>query len=177
MNTTIGKTKIMVAKSDITQLEVDAIATASGTDLHMRGEVAAAIKAAGGEGIEHEAVLQGPIEVGGTVATTGHGLNARWVIHVALTNGTPQAGAEEVAAATRAVLDRAVRCQASSIAVPAFGTGACEVPSYLCAKAMVAAVADYLRERRRTPLRQIMFVVNDAAGRAAFTDAVVGING
>ena len=84
MKTSVGKTKLELATGDITELEVDAIVTPASTELWMDHGVAAAIKRAGGEAIEKEAMLQGPVEVGEAVATTGHDLKARWVIHVAL---------------------------------------------------------------------------------------------
>ena len=84
MKTSVGNTRIEVATGDITQLEVDAIANAANTELWMDDGVAGAIKRAGGEAVEMEAMLQGPIEVGEAVVTTGHDLKARWVIHVAV---------------------------------------------------------------------------------------------
>ena len=60
---------ISVFEGDITTLDVDAIANAANSDLWMGSGVAGAIKRAGGEEIEREAVLQGPIEPGEAVAT------------------------------------------------------------------------------------------------------------
>jgi O-acetyl-ADP-ribose deacetylase len=175
MKTSVGKTKLEVAASDITQLEVDAIATLSSTRLEMDHGVGASIKAAGGEPIEIEAMLQGPIEVGEAVATTGHDLKARWVIHVALTEGQPQTDASLVAKATRSALDCAVRCHARSVALPAFGTGACGFPSYQCSSIMVTETVGYLRKHPRTPLRHVMFCVYDDVARASFQNALTGV--
>jgi O-acetyl-ADP-ribose deacetylase (regulator of RNase III) len=174
MKTSVGKTKVEVASGDITQLEVDAIATLSSTRLEMDHGVGAVIKAAGGEAIEVEAMLQGPIEVGEAVATTGHDLKARWVIHVALTEGTPQTDAGKIAKATRAALECAVRCQARSVALPAFGTGACAFPRQQCSSIMVSETVRYLRAHRSTPLRHVMFCVYDDVARSAFQHALAG---
>ncbi len=84
MKTSVGKTKLEIASGDITELEVDAIANAANNELWMGAGVAGAIKRAGGEAIEKEAMLQGPIEVGAAVVTTGHDLKARWVVHAAV---------------------------------------------------------------------------------------------
>lgn len=176
MKTSVGKTRLELAQADITQLEVDAIAAASGTDLWMLDGVAAAIKEAGGEAIEKEAVLQGPVEVGEAVWTTGHDLKARWVIHVAVTEDKPQTDAAVIARATRAVLDCAVRCHARSVAIPAIGTGVCDFPSYQCSNIMVTEAVAYLKEHPRTPLRHIMFVAWDDAARASFKTALAGIS-
>src|ERR671936_748596 len=55
--------ELEVAEGDITALEVDAIANAANNHLWMGAGVAGAIKRAGGEEIEREAVAKGPIEV------------------------------------------------------------------------------------------------------------------
>ena len=93
MKTSVGKTKLELANGDITELEVDAIVAPASTELWMDHGVAAAIKRVGGEAVEKEAVLQGPVQVGEAVVTTGHDLKARWVIHVALTDAGPTADA------------------------------------------------------------------------------------
>jgi len=175
MKTSVRKTKLEIAAADITRLEVDAIATPSSTTLAMDHGVGADIKAAGGEAVEIEAMLQGPIEVGEAVATTGHDLNARWVVHVALTDGPPQTDAAMIAKATRGALATAVRCHARSVALPAFGTGACAFPMHQCSSIMVTETVAYLKEHPRTPLRHVMFCVNDDVARAAFQSALVGV--
>jgi O-acetyl-ADP-ribose deacetylase (regulator of RNase III) len=176
MKTSVGKTELELASGDITVLEVDAVVTPSGTELWMDHGVAAAVKRAGGEAVEKEAVLQGPVEVGEAVATTGHDLAARWVIHVAVSSGAPQTDAGVITKATRAVLDCAVRCHARSVAIPAIGTGVCGFPAYQCSSIMVAEVVAYLKDHPRTPLRHIMFVAYDESARASFKTALAGIS-
>jgi O-acetyl-ADP-ribose deacetylase len=175
MKTSVGKTKVEVASSDITKLEVDALATPSSTRLEMDHGVGAVVKAAGGEAIEVEAMLQGPIELGTTVVTTGHDLIARWVIHVALTEGVvPHTDAAMIAKATKEVLLTAKRCHARSVAMPAFGTGACRFPIQECAGIMVQETISYLRRHPGSGLRHVMFAVVDDVGRAAFQHALAG---
>jgi O-acetyl-ADP-ribose deacetylase len=176
MKTSVGKTKVELASGDITQLEVDAIATPAGTELWMDHGVAAAIKRAGGEAVEKEAVLQGPVEVGETVITTGHDLKARWVLHVALGAGAPVADAGGVSRATRSILGAAERCHARSVALPSLGTGGGGLPLYQCASIMVTETFAYLKEHPRTGLRHVMFSVYDDAARAAFKNALVGVS-
>jgi O-acetyl-ADP-ribose deacetylase len=172
MKTSVGKTKLELANGDITELEVDAIVVPASTDLWMDHGVAAAIKRAGGEAVEKEAVLQGPVQVGDAIVTTGHDLKARWVIHVALTEAGPTADAGAVTAATRAALAAAERAHARSVALPALGAGACAFPLYQCASLMVGEIVSYLREHPRTPLRHVMLSVYDDAARAAFKNAM-----
>jgi len=175
MKTSVGKTKLELTSGDITDLEVDAIATAGNTELWMGAGVAGAIKRVGGEAIEKEAMLQGPVEVGEAVATTGHDLKADWVIHAAVMDQGLQMTANAVARATRSTLDCAVRCHARSVALPAFGTGAGGVPLYQCASIMLTETVAYLRAHPKTPLRHIVFCMYDDAARAAFKNALAGV--
>jgi O-acetyl-ADP-ribose deacetylase len=177
MKTSVGKTKLELASGDITVLEVDAIVTPSATDLWMDHGVAAAVKRAGGEAVEKEAVLQGPVQIGEAVITTGHDLAARWVVHVALTDAGPHADAAGIAKATRASLAAAERCHARSVAIPAFGTGGGGFPLYQCASIMLTETVAYLKERGNgTCLRHIMLSVYDDASRAAFKNAMAGVS-
>ena len=68
--------KLEVVEGDIAALEVDAIATAANTHLWMGSGVAGAIKRAGGDEIEREAIAKGPIAVGDAVATSAGRLPA-----------------------------------------------------------------------------------------------------
>jgi len=176
MKTSVGKTKLELASGDITALEVDAVATAGDTELRMGAGVAGAIKRAGGEAVEKEAMLQGPIEVGEAVVTTGHDLKAPWVIHAAVMGPEMKTSANAIAQATRATLDCAVRCSAPSLALPAYGTGAAGVPLYQCASIVVTETVAYLKEHPRTPLRRVMFSAYDDATRAAFKNALAGVS-
>ena len=65
-------------------LDVDAVANAANNELWMGAGVAGALKRAGGEEIEREAIAKGPIPVGEAVATGAGRLSARWVIHGAV---------------------------------------------------------------------------------------------
>src|SRR5918911_1044136 len=76
--------QIEVVEGDIAALELDAIANAANDHLWMGAGVAGAIKRAGGEEIEREAVALGPIGLGEAVATGAGRLRARHVIHGAV---------------------------------------------------------------------------------------------
>ena len=69
---------------DIATVEADAVANAANDRLWMGAGVAGALKRAGGEEIEREAMALGPIPRGSAVATTAGSLPARWVIHGAV---------------------------------------------------------------------------------------------
>ena len=72
-----------VVIGDITTVDTEAIVNAANTGLWMGSGVAGAIKRAGGEEIEREAVSKGPIRVGEAVATGAGRLPYKAVIHAA----------------------------------------------------------------------------------------------
>jgi len=132
-----------VVEADITTLEVDAIANAANSDLWMGSGVAGAIRLAGGEEIEREAVAKGPIAVGDAVATGGGRLAARWVIHGAAMGPDLRTDEELVRRTTRRCLEVADELGARTLALPAFGSGVGGLPLPVCARAMVDVVTAY----------------------------------
>src|SRR3989440_13026049 len=106
-----------VVDGDIAQLEVDAIANAANDHLWMGAGVAGAIKRAGGEGIEREAVAKGPIEVGDAVATGAGRLPARWVVHAAVMGQDLVTSGDAIRRATQRALEVADELGAGSLAL------------------------------------------------------------
>src|SRR5437016_14286607 len=145
--------ELEVVEGDITKLDVDAIANAANDRLWMGAGVAGAIKRAGGEEIEREAVAKGPIPVGDAVATGAGRLPARWVIHAAVMGQDLVTSEAAIRAATRRTLEVADELGAESVALPAFGTGVGGFSLDECARLMAEAVRGY--EPRS--LRRIVF--------------------
>jgi O-acetyl-ADP-ribose deacetylase (regulator of RNase III) len=108
---------------DITKLEVEAIVNAANTRLYMGGGVAGAIKRAGGQEIEDEAVSKGPIKIGKAVETTAGKLKARYVIHSPTMELDFKTNEEKIRLAMKAALKKAEELGIKSIAFPALGTG------------------------------------------------------
>ncbi len=175
MKTSVGKTSIEIAFGDITEYEVDAIACPANTELSMDSGVAAAVKRVAGEAVEAEAMLQGPIQAGEAVVTTGHDLKAHWVVHAAVMGPDKQTSADLVAKATYSALSKANSAHARAVALPAFGTGVGGFPLYQCASIMVGETVRYLRDNGNSGLRRIVFVTYSDAAKAAFTNALAGI--
>ena len=157
-----------VVEGDIAALAVDAIANAANDALWMGAGVAGALKRAGGEQIEREAMAQGPIPVGEAIATTGGRLQARWVIHGAVMGQDLRTSGELVERTTRSVLDVAEELGAHSLAVPAFGTGVGGFPLEDCARVMVRTV----REHEPRTLDHVVFAVFGDEARQAFERAL-----
>ena len=162
--------KLTVVEGDITALEVDAVANAANNHLWMGAGVAGAIKRAGGDEIEREAVAKGPIEVGDAVATGAGRLKARWVVHGAVMGQDLQTNAELVRRTTQRCLEVADELGARSLALPAFGTGVGGFPLDDCATIMVAEARAY--EPRA--LQEVVFAVFGREAGAAFAAALRG---
>jgi O-acetyl-ADP-ribose deacetylase len=160
--------ELEVVEGDITQFEVDAIANAANDHLWMGAGVAGAIKRAGGEEIEREAVAMGPIPVGDAVATGAGALPARWVVHGAVMRQDLRTNADLVRATTASCLRVADELGASSLALPAFGTGVGGFPLDECARIMV----EEARSFEPRVLRRVVFAVFGDEARQAFERAL-----
>jgi O-acetyl-ADP-ribose deacetylase (regulator of RNase III) len=160
--------KLEVVEGDITRLGVDAIANAANNHLWMGAGVAGAIKNAGGEEIEREAVAKGPIEVGDAVATGAGRLEARYVIHGAVMGQDLRTDADLIRRTTRRCLEVADELGCRSLAVPAFGTGVGGFPLAECAAIMVAAVGEF----EPATLDRVVFAVYGDEAADAFRAAL-----
>ena len=156
-----------VVESDITQLDVDAIANAANDHLWMGGGVAGAIKRAGGDEIEREAMRNAPAPVGTAVVTSAGRLPARHVVHGVVMGQDLHTTPELVARATRSCLEVADELGAESLALPAFGTGMGGLPLTDAARAIVGEIRAY--EPRN--LTRVVVAVYGEEALAAFREA------
>ena len=114
---------VEVLDTDITALEVDAIANAANTRLLHGGGVAGAIARAGGPAVQAESDAKAPIGLGDAVETTAGDMPATWVIHAATMELGGPTSADIIRRATASTLQRADALGARSLALVAFGTG------------------------------------------------------
>jgi O-acetyl-ADP-ribose deacetylase len=160
--------QIEVVATDIASLEVDAVVNAANDRLWMGAGVAGALKRAGGEEIEREAMAQGPIPVGTAVATSGGRLPVRYVIHGAVMGQDLRTNADLVGRTTRACLALADELGCRSLALPAFGTGVGGFPVDECARIMVAEARAY----EVGTLERVVFAVFGDEAYSAFSSAL-----
>jgi O-acetyl-ADP-ribose deacetylase len=160
--------EVAVVEGDITQVEVDAIANAANDHLWMGAGVAGAIKRAGGDEIEREAVSKGPIPVGTAVATGAGRLDVKHVIHGAVMGQDLRTSADLIERTTRSCLEVADALGLRSLALPAFGTGVGGFPITECARLMVGSVRTF----EPTSLERVVFAVYGDEAARAFEHAV-----
>lgn len=158
--------RIEVNQGDITRLELDALVNAANNRLWMGGGVAGALKRAGGQEIEAEAIKKGPIPVGEAVATGAGKLKAKYVIHAAVMGQDLRTDAAKIRQATRNSLLRADELGIKSIAFPALGTGVGGFPLAECAQIMIGEVRRYSVEKTR--LERVVFALFDRAAYEVF---------
>jgi O-acetyl-ADP-ribose deacetylase len=157
-----------VRETDVTKLDVDAIANAANTELRHGGGVAAAISRAGGPEVQRESDEKAPIGLGDAVATTAGDMPATYVIHAATMELGGPTSADIIERATRSTLTVADELGCRSLALVAFGTGVGGFPLERAAQLMVGAV------RRHEPrsLTRVIFAVHGDDAARAFSAAI-----
>ena len=162
--------KVEVLETDITTLEVDAIANAANTQLAHGGGVAGAISRAGGPEVQKQSDRRAPIGLGEAVETTAGDMPSRWVIHAATMELGGPTSADVIRRATAATLWKAEELGARSLALVAFGTGVGGFPLDDAAQIEVEEVRDHVTSGSR--LERIVFAVRGAAAVDAFERAL-----
>jgi len=160
--------ELEVAQTDVTTLELDAIANAANTDLAHGGGVAGAISRAGGPVVQRESDAKAPIALGEAVETGAGDMPCTWVIHAAtMVLGGPTS-AEIIARATASTLEKAEELGARSLALVAFGTGVGGFPLEEAAELMVGAV----RAHEPGSIERVVFAVHGDRAESAFRSAM-----
>jgi O-acetyl-ADP-ribose deacetylase len=162
--------EIGVLETDITKLEVDAIANAANTELKHGGGVAGAISRAGGPAVQEESDRVAPIGLGEAVETTAGEMPSKWVIHAATMELGGPTSAEIIRRATASTLRRADELGAASLGLVAFGTGVGGFPLEDAARIEVEEVRRHLNEG--SGIDRIVFAVFGEEAREAFEGAV-----
>ena len=161
---------VEVLDTDITALEVDAIANAANTELLHGGGVAGAIARAGGPAVQAESDAKAPIGLGQAVETTAGDMPATWVIHAATMEPGGPTSADAIRRATASTLQLARALGARSLALVAFGTGVGGFPLDEAAGIEVEEVRRHLDGD--TTLERVVFAVHGDAARTAFEAAL-----
>ena len=161
--------ELEVRQTDVTKLEVDAIANAANTELKHGGGVAGAISRAGGRSVQQESDERAPIGLGEAIETTAGDMPARYVIHAATMELGGPTSAEIIERATRSTLDKAEELGCRSLALVAFGTGVGGFPLEEAARIMVGASKEH-----RGDLERIVFAIRGDEAERAFSQALEG---
>lgn len=160
----VGARRLQLEVGDITIQRVEVIANAANTALRGGSGVDGAIHAAAGPGLLDELRARYPhgTPAGTAVATAGHGLPARWVVHAVgpIWRGGGYGEAELLAGAYRSCLSLADELGASSLAFPAISLGIYGYPVHEGARIALQTVIRHLGGE--TALDLVRFVLRDS---------------
>jgi len=176
----IGQRKLKIFLGDITDLAVDAIVNSENNDLimdHRNGpSVSAAIRRRAPAGFAAQVARLGPISKGKAVVTPiSEGLPARYVIHAAvvqrLSENEHQTDPETLRRAVRSSLELANALGLRTVAFPAFGVRAAEVPKETASDLMIAEVTRALQQE--TSVQEVIFALLDPQSFLVFFERAI----
>ena len=170
----INGATIELTTGDITTTVVDAIANAANESLRGGGGVDGAIHRAAGPGLLAELRRRYPegTPTGTAVATGGHDLPARHVLHAVgpIWRGGSHGEEQLLADAYRACLRLADELGARSVAFPAISMGIYGYPTAEGARVATRTVAEHLTGD--TDLERVLFVLFSEETYEVFADAL-----
>ncbi len=162
--------EIELVKGHITKVDTEVIVNAANNNFWMGSGVAGAIKAAGGQSVEDDAMAKGPVMPGEAVYSTAGKLRFKYVIHAAVMGQDLRTNDKLIRQATVSSLNLAESLKIKSLAFPAFGTGVGGFPMTACANLMEAAVRGY--QPVANHLERVVFCMFDELGMYAFRNAM-----
>jgi O-acetyl-ADP-ribose deacetylase (regulator of RNase III) len=167
--------RITLHKGDITKERVDAIVNAANSHLAHGGGVAGAIVRAGGDMIQEESNRivrdNGPVPVGGAVATGPGRLPCKAVIHTVGPRWGEGREDDKLRDALLSVYQLATDQRYRTIALPAVSSGIFGFPKDRCARIFWKTTADWLRDHPESSLAEVRFTLIDNPTVEAFRQA------
>ncbi len=160
--------KIKFIQGDITKARVEVIVNAANNKFWMGSGVAGAIKAAGGEIIEQEAVKKGPVMPGESIYTIAGSLPHKLVFHAAVMGQNLKTSDKLIRQGTVSSLNLAEELNIKTIAFPAFGTGVGGFPMKACANLMIKTAFGY--QDKSKILEEVWFCLFDKFGFQIFEE-------
>ncbi len=128
--------EVYLKAGDIAQAKADAIVNSANYRMQMRSGVGDALRRAGGDSIEEEAMREGERALGTCIATGAGSLGARWVLHAVSAWNEASCVGRTTQRALMLVDELGLR----TVAMPALGTGVARVTLEICANAMMTAL-------------------------------------
>ena len=183
------ETKISVIHNSITKLNVDVIVNAANSSMKMVGGVAKAIKKAAGQGVEDEAIKAleefekygGQCPIGKAILTSAGELkpNIKYIIHAPTMNKPIEPSSlNRIKSAVRGIMNKVYEANLKdpgiirSVAFPAMGTGAGEIPKDKAAQAIVDGIINYFNTTVNISVESIFLCDINEEQALAFKEAL-----
>jgi O-acetyl-ADP-ribose deacetylase (regulator of RNase III) len=161
----IYRTRVTIAEGDPLLIRAEGLLIAANDHLWMGGGTAGRVKQAGGEAIEVEAVRQGPVVLGSSVATAAGELPFRRIYHVVVMGQDLKVRHDQIGPALASSLKLASRDGLSSVLIAPLESEDLIGPFHEATRQVVAALFDRLADEKG--IREVIL----AAGRAEARDA------
>lgn len=175
----VGGVKLSVYKGDITNELADVIVSPSEKHVTHSGGISKAIVDKGGKAIEDQSrnlvrKRGGCLKGGEAIWTRSGKLPCKFVVHVVGPDWGAQGLTKSQEILHRACLNslyEADKLKATSIVLPAIGSGYLGMPKDVCAEVMCQTVREYIENRNtwKNTIADIRFVNNDAESLHAFS--------
>ncbi|KAI7804232.1 hypothetical protein IRJ41_002332 [Triplophysa rosa] len=149
----INGVPIYLKKSDITKETADVIVNSNSIHLNLNTGVSGAILKAAGKSVVAECAKQAPLKAGGVVMTSGGDLKCR---HISQMVG-PE-GSADITSSLGKVLSLCEDKMASTLAIPAIGTGKGAIGPKKSIEAILTALKKHLTELNSSCLKEITIV-------------------
>ncbi|XP_066433389.1 protein mono-ADP-ribosyltransferase PARP14-like [Eleutherodactylus coqui] len=164
----IGSITYQVKMGDITKEDTDVIVNSTNKTFNLKTGVSKKILEEAGKSIEDECASLGATQPKKPfVVTKGGNLSCRNIIHIE--------GGQNPSQIKKCVTDALTECerlQAASVAFPAIGTGAGNVPSAVVSDAMLDAVVDFVSSKSAKSLQTVKVVIFQPALLQDFCDSM-----
>jgi serine/threonine-protein kinase len=167
----VGDVMIALEVRDICNARTDVIVSAANEELTMRKGVATALRQAGGDEIEREAMAQAPVAMGQVVWTKAGKLGCKEIAHAV----AAMDGAITIQRAILRTLFEAERRGYRTITFPALGTGIGGVPHGLGAQLTLEAIRTFAAFQPRH-LRSIRLALPTPDAAATWMQALIALD-
>ena len=166
--------EIDVWQGEVGELEVDAIIVPANESLFMTSPLARSVKRMAGDGVELEAVRQGPVEAGTAVVTGGGNLAVPYIIHAVAIGHELRGDAAQLQSALDAAFSMAARLSLPRVAITPIGTERGTFTPDEAAARLMEVIERRSRADEPLPTSLVVAVTNpvEAAAFRAATEAL-----